>query len=323
MSESASDDRTARLRALHRLAYVTTIVVFVTVAAGSFVRAAGAGLGCHSWPKCFEWSWFPPTSMDQVPEAERHLISIPKAWIEYLNRLIGASLGLFILATWWKARAFRDRKDIWKPICWSVVLVILEGILGGIVVRYHLDHRLVSLHLFGGLLLAVLLVYVTANTALAAPVSVARSSWTPLRAKLHGWTNALLWIVIGNEVVGAIVRGAIETIEETRPDLTRCQWIDEVGAVDWIHRKLALVTLLAVIALVVFARRSTESDSALVGRLATQNAALAILQIAAGIVLAYMGLPPWAQVIHVTCGVLLVGNLFRQSLVLRRAGQGA
>lgn len=318
MTEASSSlERAEKLRTLHRLAYITTIVVFITVAAGSFVRAAGAGLGCHSWPKCFEWSWFPPTSMEQVPLDQRALISIPKAWIEYLNRLVGAALGLFILATWWKARAFRDRRDIYRPMVTSVVLVILEGVLGGIVVRYELDHRLVSLHLFGGLLLAVLLVYVTANTALPAPVSVRKETWSPLRTRLHAWTNGLLWIVIGNELVGAIVRGAIQTIEETRPELTRCEWVDEVGAMDWIHRKLALVSLIAVIALVAFARKSTESDAARVRTLTQQNAALAIFQIAAGIVLAYAGLPPWAQVIHVTCGVLLVGNLYRQALVLR------
>jgi len=318
MTEASSSlDRAEKLRALHRLAFITTIVVFITVAAGSFVRAAGAGLGCHSWPKCFEWSWFPPTSMDQVPLDQRALISIPKAWIEYLNRLVGAALGLFILATWWKARAFRDRRDIYRPMVASVVLVILEGVLGGIVVRYELDHRLVSLHLFGGLLLAVLLVYVTANTALPAPVSVRKETWSPLRTRLHEWTNGLLWIIIANELVGAIVRGAIQTIEETRPELTRCEWVDEVGVMDWIHRKLALVSLFIVIALVAFARKFAESDGARVRTLAGQNAALAILQIAAGIVLAYAGLPPWAQVIHVTCGVLLVGNLYRQALVLR------
>jgi heme a synthase len=315
MTESSAAER---LRALHRLAYITTIVVFITVAAGSFVRAAGAGLGCHSWPKCFEWSWFPPTSMDQVPEAERALISIPKAWIEYLNRMVGAALGVFILATWWRAhRTLRERRDIYRLLVWSVVLVIFEGLLGGIVVRYELDPRLVTLHLFGGLLLAVLMVIVTANARLAAPYVHRPETWSPERRKLHAYATGLLWLVLVNGLVGAIVRGTIETIEETRPDLTRCQWIDFVGGVDWVHRKLALVTLLLVFLLVWAARRITEAAGSQARTIAYQNAALAIFQIAAGIVLAYAGLPPAAQVIHVVCGVLLVGNLVRQILAVR------
>ncbi len=316
---SVSYDPSAKLRTLRRLAYATTVAVFITVAAGSFVRAAGAGLGCHSWPKCFEWSWFPPTSVDQIPEAERASISIPKAWIEYLNRLVGVALGILTVATWITAyRVARKRTDIFPALGWALFLVLAEGALGGAVVRLKLDPRIVSVHLFGGLALALIMVAVTMNAARSEPFVDQPAGWSTARTRFHRFTWALLSIVIGNEIVGALVRGTIEKDVQPRTDLVRSQWIEQLGFVYIAHRELALVTLILVILGVFLAVKLKEEGSERVVKAAALSSLLAFSQIFAGIALAYRALPPAAQVIHVTCGILLVGCLFRQAIVTRR-----
>jgi heme A synthase len=66
---------------------------------GGLVRASGAGLGCPDWPRCFG-SWIPPLSAADLPARfDPALFKPTLMWTEYLNRLLGMTVGLMILAT--------------------------------------------------------------------------------------------------------------------------------------------------------------------------------------------------------------------------------
>jgi cytochrome c oxidase assembly protein subunit 15 len=90
-----------------RWARYSLILVYLVILAGAVVRATGSGMGCPDWPKCFGF-WIPPTDVSQLPSnyqkiyaehsyADNHFNPL-KTWIEYINRLLGALLGLFVLA---------------------------------------------------------------------------------------------------------------------------------------------------------------------------------------------------------------------------------
>jgi cytochrome c oxidase assembly protein subunit 15 len=63
-------------------------------------------MGCPDWPSCYGLI-IPPTSADQLPAKYQELYAndgIPadpfdatKTWIEYINRLLGALLGISVL----------------------------------------------------------------------------------------------------------------------------------------------------------------------------------------------------------------------------------
>ena len=73
----------------------TYLLIFI----GGLVRVSGAGMGCPDWPKCFG-RWIPPTSLSQLPDyIDPEKFNLVLAWVEYLNRLFGALVGLIILIT--------------------------------------------------------------------------------------------------------------------------------------------------------------------------------------------------------------------------------
>ena len=114
-SHSSSDDRSLVL--FRRMAWITIVAVYVLILVGASVRASGSGMGCPDWPTCFG-QWVPPTSEAQLPANYQEIyaargyaetrFNVVKTWTEYLNRLLGVSIGFMILATAlfsWRTRA--------------------------------------------------------------------------------------------------------------------------------------------------------------------------------------------------------------------------
>ncbi|RZK44368.1 MAG: heme A synthase, partial [Hymenobacter sp.] len=116
---------------------LTVVSIYLLILVGGIVRATGSGMGCPDWPKCFG-QWIPPTEASQLPagykqaytaqrvaknqKLARTLASLgfrqvageifahptqyietefnaTKTWIEYLNRLLGALIGIFVFVT--------------------------------------------------------------------------------------------------------------------------------------------------------------------------------------------------------------------------------
>ena len=117
-----------------RFHWLTLIMIYLVIIAGSIVRITESGMGCPDWPKCFD-QYIPPTDISQLPEnyqlfysskrekkikkftsfltnigleekailiqADKSLLyeqpfNVWNTWLEYINRLIGALAGIFI-----------------------------------------------------------------------------------------------------------------------------------------------------------------------------------------------------------------------------------
>jgi heme A synthase len=170
-----------------RLALVTAIFAYLQIALGGLVRVSGSGLGCPDWPLCHGRPY---------PPADPHAI------IEYSHRAIGSVTGILIIATVALAWVvFRTRRPI---VAWlataSLIGVVGEGALGGVVVANDLQPWLVVVHL--GLAM-IILGFLVATAVMAAPPTpgVPDEGFRRLMAVVTGLTYVLL--LTGSTVVAS------------------------------------------------------------------------------------------------------------------------
>lgn len=304
-----------RFNTYQKLAITTVLATLFLILVGGLVRASGAGLGCPDWPQCWG-TWLPPVDAGSI-DATRYDISqfnSAKMWVEYINRLVGVTIGLLIVATF--IASFRYRRT--KPVVLygsllSLVLVLFQGWLGGVVVQSKLHGLMITLHLMLAILLVFVLLYTTFKATQDHMHTVIPQAW---RRPLVIFTSVLLLATLAQIAVGSQVREALDAVARRLPDLARSQWINEVGFMDHVHRASSWVVLIAGAGLLVVARRSGLGG--LAARSVQANLGLTLSQIALGACLAYMAIPPAAQVFHLFLASLLVSNQLLLILILTR-----
>lgn len=170
-----------------RLAVTTALFAYLQIALGGLVRVSGSGLGCPDWPLCHGRPY---------PPADLHAI------VEYSHRAVGSVTGVLIIATVATAWiVFRKRRP---RVAWlataSLIGVVGEGILGGVVVAQELSPWLVVVHL--GLAMMILgFLVATAVAAMPASNGVADKRFRRLAAIVAAATYLML--LTGSTVVAS------------------------------------------------------------------------------------------------------------------------
>ncbi len=289
-------------------ALATTIATYVLIMVGGMVRASDAGLGCPDWPKCFG-RYYPPLTESQVPsDVDASKFDFQLAWIEYTNRFVGVIIGLLILGTLVIAiRNHRDNARILYPSIGAFVLVLFEGWLGGQVVASELEAWVLTAHLILALVIVSLLLYAT--VAGFFPNSKPFTNMPVHRRRLGWLAIAVLLLTLVQVGFGTQLRGELENIEDEQGEiLARSKWIEETGWVDMVHRSYSWLIVAGMGGIVYYTHRKIDPSRWL--RITTKaTAGLLAVQIVAGIGMAYGGLPPALQVVHLITASLFVGAL--------------
>ena len=296
------------MNAFQKTALATLAATILLITVGSLVRITGAGLGCPDWPRCWG-SWLPPASVEELDMAyvrgkgyDPADFNPVKMWTEYANRLVGVVIGILVFVTF--LRSFRYRRT--QPVIFycaglCFVLVGFQGWLGGQVVRSGLQPGIITLHMALAVILLCLLLFVTFQS-LEQRMRVELTGRG--RSVLMRLGFALLAVTAIQVLIGTQVREGIDPFIKDDGGLPRGEWLAQVGLVDHVHRFSSWLVLIAGVLLYRAVRRH-----GMVGRLhaaARFILAAILLQIVLGVVLAYGGLPPGAQVLHLTLATLLV-----------------
>ena len=328
---------------LLRFAFITLVLVYAVILAGAVVRATGSGMGCPDWPKCFGHI-VPPRDSTSLPadykkqylekrqrknerlakvlrffgadELAEKILNDPgvnrelsfnaeKAWIEYVNRLLGVALGIsqFMLVV----LAWRHRKKS-VTIFWfstmALLLTIFEGWLGSLVVSTNLLPGTITVHMF--LALGIMALMTGIIVRIRAEEHELESGRLPL---LKNILRFAIFLSLLQVWMGTRVREQVDEIA-TRID-DRESWIGQLGYWFDVHRVIAVAVLLVNAYLFYYMKNSPAG----LKRFSNFLVLVIVLEIVAGASLSLFSLPAFIQPVHLMLAVFMFG--LQVSLLLR------
>ena len=341
---------------------LTVLAVYLLILVGGIVRSTGSGMGCPDWPKCFG-QWVPPTEASQLPlnykevyTAQRvaknqklartlqrmgfaqvagSIFAHPtqyietdfnpmKTWIEYVNRLLGALIGVFVFLTvlfalpYWR----QDRPVFWLALA-SFLLTGVQGYLGSLVVSTNLLPVMVTIHMALALVIVALLLYAVdraqwggSRRATVEAYAIEASTLRKPSAVLQLWLWAALMLTFWQILLGTEVREQVDVISAAAGYTGREQWVARLGNVFSVHRTVSAAVLLLN---VYVAYELWQLGHTRLRRLAMSTLGIISLEILAGITLASFALPATVQPIHLTLATILFGSQFLTLLATARA----
>jgi len=324
---------------------LSVVALFVLILAGGIVRSTGSGMGCPDWPKCFgqyippvKVSQLPENYRTQYADHQlkknlrfakvldafgyaslaskiksntsqssyqQEEFNPAKTWTEYINRLIGAITGIFLLLTalysfyYWKIS-----KAIVVLSVFNLFLVALQAWIGSIVVSTNLVPWVVTVHMLLALGILAIGIY-----------TLHKSKLLQTGKNIH--PNLLLMVTISGALLLDIIQITIgtevrEKIDEYAAGIKgnfRQEWINGAGKVLLDHKNIALLVVLINIVLYAIIRKNFNRSS-VQQQLMSISFILIMFQIFAGMALTYLSLPPVAQAAHILLASLLFGAQF-------------
>lgn len=326
---------------------LTVASVYFLILVGGIVRSTGSGMGCPDWPKCFG-SWVPPTSISQLPDnylqvyrdkrilkneklaetlaalgftqVARQLqnnpaahieteFNVTKTWIEYVNRLVGVAIGIFIFLTLVYSFAYLGRdKVIFLLALLTFLLVGFQGWLGSIVVSTNLLPVTITIHMALALVIVCLLIY-----------AIARSQITTLLERKFQFSRKhflLLWVIVFFSffqiLLGTQVREMVDQIAFNNNYLNRTGWIEQLDISFYIHRSFSSLVLLVNLYL---GYQLFKLKDGLMNRLIVGSIALLVLEIMFGVMMVEWSIPPVLQPVHLVVASLIFGIQFLMLII--------
>jgi protoheme IX farnesyltransferase len=277
------------LTRFQKLAALTLATSILLVTIGVIVRATDSGLGCPDWPLCHG---------QLIPALDD-----TKAWIEWVHRTVAALIGFEILGLALLAVLdHRDRPSLLWPSFAAVGLVGFQAWLGRETVRLGNSGESVTSHLAAAMILVGLLVFLTVRAGFPARISGRGASqrFTLLAAFTALATFALL--LFGSHVTAT--DSALVFPDWPLMGGTLFPPVTEVTSAHVLHRWVAAIVGVFVVALAVVARRTQGTHPALV-RLATWAAILFVIQVAVGGLQILTRLSGWSQTLHLALGAIV------------------
>ena len=357
-----------QVRRFRFVGMMTVVAVYLLILVGGVVRSTGSGMGCPDWPKCFG-SWVPPTKISQLPANYKEVYTAQrvaknqklartlqrmgfaqvagsifahptqyietdfnpvKTWIEYVNRLLGALIGVFVFLTvvfalpYWR----RDRPVFWLALA-SFLLTGVQGYLGSLVVSTNLLPVMVTIHMALALLIVALLLYAVdraqwGRSGLAGqvrPVWAAQQLGGAEEAKRPGaglqlWLWSAILLTFWQIVLGTQVREQVDVVSAAAGYLHRETWVTQLGSSFSIHRTVSALVLLLNIYVGYELWRLAQPQ---LQRLVAATMGIIGLEILAGLVLASFALPAAVQPVHLMLATVLFGVQFLALLAVARA----
>jgi len=318
-------------RLFRTFAYLTFCSTFLVILAGSIVRTTQSGMGCPDWPRCFGYyipptnpnqvvfnsgvyykkgmmiihsdtlwrarepfksiAQFDRSNWEKYPKHNYAKFDAYQTWIEYINRLLGAILGIFVLGLLLTSFAYWNRKRI--LVFLSLGLLFLTGFqawLGKLVVDGNLIPGSITIHMLAALLLLAL------NLAiLFIMTSEARRSTQIIPKGIFLLVTVVLAFTLIQVILGTQVREEIDGIAKAANFENRSSWVEQLTGLFLIHRSFSWL-LIGLNGLLIF--KLVKSGSKRLKWFAGLTGTILIIEFCVGTILSLGGMPAVAQTFH-------------------------
>jgi len=334
-----------------KFAKISLITIYLVIIAGAVVRMTGSGMGCPDWPKCFGYyippteeeqlTWKPnheyfagqviivdenlkvakekfnsTEDFNQIhwDNYEKHdyaVFNVWHTWIEYINRLLGALSGVFILLMF--ISSFWYRKSRPKLIGWSfatLVLLLFQAWLGATVVYSNLLPARITIHMIVALIIVALLLYIVYISK--DEVDRRPTTSTFKYFVFTGIILSLIQIGLGTQV-RQFVDETVKIVGYDQKDL----WLENPGIKFYIHRSFSLAVLFVNLFIWYMNRKFNYG----LDRLTNGLIAVIGLEILTGILMYYVDFPFLSQPLHLIIAALMFSLQFYIFVSIRSKSQ--
>lgn len=327
-----------------RLNWLTLVLIYLVVIAGSFVRITGSGMGCPDWPKCFG-QWVPPTDAEELPENYKDIyiekrskkvdkfcdlltatgmketaekikndesilieedFNAKKTWTEYVNRLFGFLAGNGILFVFaWILLKYRKKKLVFVSSL-NLVILVFQAWFGSIVVATNLVPWTITVHLLLALVIIGLQLYIIRI--------VAPSQQKNLSVNKNFFALVVIIFVITflQMFLGTQVREEIDYLKKA--GIERELWSEHFGLGFFIHRSFSWIVL-GLITIMYWIQRKNKAL-----KIVHWIFAFLVIELISGLLLAHFQMPGLVQTSHLLFASILFGILLMACLRMKYKG---
>lgn len=279
------------------------------------MRASGSGMGCPDWPRCFG-RWIPPTSIEQLPANYQEIFgaklkgevefNATKTWIEYVNRLVGVLVGIFIFITLllsYQSYFKKDRKIFY--ICLLAFLMVsFQGWLGAKVVASELAPGMITLHMVVAVLILGLLIWAVLKSY--EDKSIIKG--TEKRTDIVFLLFLVLFLTLGQIVFGTQIREGIDIAQRLFGHDDRTLWVNHVQGKIIFHAGLSLIIL--GLHWVLYKKIKSRFEGTVLPNFAFWGLMTVVAGVVSGSVLSLAGFPALMQPFHLTFSVVIISIQF-------------
>jgi cytochrome c oxidase assembly protein subunit 15 len=316
------------IQSFSRIAVITLGALYFLIAVGASVRASGAGMGCPDWPTCFG-QWVPPTDESQLPRNYQEIygdlgyadteFNVLKTWTEYVNRLIGVTIGILIFITTlvsWRLRGYDV--SIFLASFSSFLMVGFQGWLGSKVVSSNLQPGMITLHMLVALAIVGALLF---SLAQARKRVMSAQPVLAIDRRFEQWMYVVLAMTVLQVAMGTQVREMTDFLREAQGEDLRSSWIEFMPWFFYVHRSFSAVVLFSNLWLVNLLINSLGWQHTLT-RLTFGMVLVICVAILSGATLSHLGMPAFVQPTHLVAAAMLFGLQFLIWMSFRHARRG-
>ena len=233
--------------------------------------------------------------------------NVVKTWTEYLNRLLGVSIGVLIFFTSVCAFAIRGyNPKIFYAAGLAFLLVGFQGWLGSKVVSSNLMPGLITVHMLVALTIVGTLIYALAQSRrdfmLGQPID-------QIDPRFERWLYIVIVLTVVQVAMGTQVREMTDFISLEQGEGARSQWIDAMPWFFYVHRSFSAVLLFCNLWLTYLLASSLGRSHSLV-RMAIAMVVIIFGSVISGATLGHLGMPAFIQPTHLLSASLLFGIQF-------------